>query len=51
MGDTPSVLVSGLNLPMVLRIFGDERKDLTQMARNFTMNGHMSIFADSGEEA
>lgn len=47
---TPSILVSGLSLAMLLCIFNDDRKDLEQMARNFTSNGHLSIHADSGED-
>ena len=48
-GPPPAVLVSGLNLPMAIKLFSVERRNPAQLADSITLNGRMGILTEAGD--
>ena len=48
-GPAPASLVSGLNLPMALKLFSVERQNHAQLADSIALNARMGILAEAGD--
>lgn len=48
-GPPPAALVTGLNLPMAIKLFSAERLTHVQLADSITLNGRMGILTEAGD--